>query len=100
MNSFRSCWKLGPWLAVTVLGAAGIDALACVICAAVLAVPAVGAELPMPVKAPSQLPAARAYDWTRLYIGGHFGEAGGRSKWSTPGNLSSSFSLFQSPDHW
>ena len=34
----------------------------------------------MPVKAPP--PAATAYDWTGVYIGGHIGYAAGSSSWS------------------
>jgi high affinity Mn2+ porin len=35
----------------------------------------------MPVKAPPS-PAATAYDWTGLYVGGHIGYAAGSSHWS------------------
>jgi high affinity Mn2+ porin len=35
----------------------------------------------MPVKAPPS-PAAMAYDWTGLYVGGHIGYAAGSSHWS------------------
>jgi high affinity Mn2+ porin len=77
-----------------------ITTLARVTCtAAVLAAaPAMAAELPMAVKAPWQPPVLQAYDWTGLYVGGHLGYAGGRSNWSTPPDLSSSLSLFQSSD--
>ena len=52
----------------------------------------------MPVKAPWQVPAVQAYDWTGLYVGGHSGYAGGRSNWSSPPDLSTSLGLFQSSD--
>jgi high affinity Mn2+ porin len=35
----------------------------------------------MPVKAPPS-PAATAYDWTGVYVGGHIGYAAGSSRWS------------------
>ena len=54
--------------------------------------------MPMPVKAPWQVPVVQAYDWTGLYVGGHSGYAGGRSNWSSPPGLSSSLGLFQSSD--
>jgi high affinity Mn2+ porin len=56
------------------------------------------AELPLAVKAPWQPPVPQAYDWTGLYVGGHLGYAGGRSNWSLPPDLASSFSLYQSSD--
>ena len=62
------------------------------------AAPAMAAEVPMPVKAPWQVPVVQAYDWTGLYVGGHSGYAGGRSNWSSPPDLSSSLGLFQSSD--
>ena len=62
------------------------------------AAPAMAAEVPMPVKAPWQVPVVQAYDWTGLYVGGHLGYAGGRSNWSSPPDLSSSLDLFQSSD--
>ena len=62
------------------------------------AAPAMAAEVPMPVKAPRQVPVVQAYDWTGLYVGGHTGYAGGRSNWSSPPDLSSSLGLFQSSD--
>ena len=62
------------------------------------AAPAMAAEMPMPVKAPWQVPVVQAYDWTGLYVGGHSGYAGGRSNWSSPPDLSSSLGLFQSSD--
>ena len=52
----------------------------------------------MAVKAPWQPPAPQAYDWTGLYVGGHLGYAGGRSNWSSPSDLASSFSLYESSD--
>jgi high affinity Mn2+ porin len=60
----------------------------------VLAAPAPAADvaLPMPVKAPAK---SAAYDWTGFYVGGHLGYAWGASDWTTPPNLSGSFSLFQ-----
>jgi high affinity Mn2+ porin len=66
--------------------------------AALAAAPAMAAEVPMAVKAPWQPPAPQAYDWTGLYVGGHLGYAGGRSNWSSPSDLASSFSLYQSSD--
>ena len=66
--------------------------------AALTAAPAMAAELPMAVKAPSQPPALQAYDWTALYVGGHLGYAGGRSNWRSRPDLAGSFSLFQSSD--
>src|SRR5262245_16899002 len=79
---------------------AAITTLARVTCAvAVLgAAPAIGADMPMVVKAPWQFPAVRSYDWTGLYVGGHVGYSGGFSSWSAPPALSSSFGLFQSLD--
>ena len=62
------------------------------------AAPVMAAEVPMPVKAPWQVPVVQAYDWTGLYVGGHSGYAGGRSNWSSPPDLSSSLGLFQSSD--
>ena len=56
---------------------------------------AADAPVRMPVKAPDRPP---YYDWTGLYVGGHLGYAGGRSNWSTPPDLASSFGLFQSSD--
>jgi high affinity Mn2+ porin len=66
--------------------------------AALTVEPAMAAERPMAVKAPWQPPVLQAYDWTGLYVGGHSGYAGGRSNWSSPPDLASSFSLFQSSD--
>jgi high affinity Mn2+ porin len=66
--------------------------------AVLAAAPAMAAELPMAVKAPWQPPVLQAYDWTGLYVGGHLGYAGGRSNWSSPPDLASSLSLFQSSD--
>src|SRR5262245_64829508 len=62
------------------------------------AAPAMAAEVSMPVKASWQPPVVQPYDWTGLYVGGHLGYAGGRSNWSSPPDLASSFSLFQSSD--
>ena len=54
------------------------------------------AERPLagPLKAPA---AATAYDWSGLYLGGHFGTASGRSDWSAAGGVpvSGSFDLTQ-----
>ena len=52
-----------------VIGLLGLTALAC---------RAIAADLP--VKAPP--PAATAYDWTGVYVGGHVGYAAGSSRWS------------------
>ena len=52
----------------------------------------------MPVKAPAALP---SFDWTGLYVGGHFGYAGGTSNWTmdtvaAPGpSAAGSLDLFQ-----
>jgi high affinity Mn2+ porin len=52
----------------------------------------------MPLKAPAALP---SFDWTGLYVGGHFGYAGGTSNWAMdtvagPGpGASGSINLFQ-----
>ena len=62
------------------------------------AAPAMAAEVSMPGKASWQPPVAQAYDWTGLYVGAHLGYSGGRSNWSTPPDLASSLSLFQSSD--
>jgi len=49
------------------------------------------ADAPMPVKAP---PAITAPDWSGLYLGTHFGYAGGTSDWSATGPVSGSLGLF------
>jgi len=64
--------------------------------AALTAATANAADVRMPVKAPWQPP--QAYDWTGLYVGGHFGYAGGRSSWSSTPGLASSFGLYQGLD--
>jgi len=69
----------------------------CLLAAAVwFATPARAADMAaMPLKAPA-LP---AFDWTGLYVGGHFGYAWGNSDWtaSTPGapDIFGSINLFQ-----
>jgi high affinity Mn2+ porin len=64
--------------------------------AALAAATANAADVRMPMKAPWQPP--QAYDWTGLYVGGHFGYAGGRSSWSSTPGLASSFGLYQGLD--
>src|SRR5262245_23445782 len=73
---------------------AGVTATAAFLAAA----PALAADVQLAAKAPSQVPVVQAYDWTGLYVGGHLGYAGGRSNWSAPPDLASSFGLFQSSD--
>src|SRR6516225_4253973 len=84
----------------TIIGRAAIATLARVTSTAAFltAAPAMAAEVSMPVKASWQPPVAQAYDWTGLYVGAHLGYSGGRSNWSTPPDLASSLSLFQSSD--
>jgi high affinity Mn2+ porin len=48
---------------------------------ALMALAGSAAAADMPVKAPPS-PAAMAYDWTGLYVGGHIGYAAGSSHWS------------------
>jgi len=48
---------------------------------ALMALAGSAAAADMPVKAPPS-PAATAYDWTGLYVGGHIGYAAGSSHWS------------------
>jgi high affinity Mn2+ porin len=83
-----------------IVGHAAITKLAGVTSAVAFlaAAPAKAADVPMAAKAPWQVPVVQAYDWTGLYVGGHLGYAGGRSNWSAPPDLSSSFSLFQPSD--
>jgi high affinity Mn2+ porin len=83
-----------------IVGHAAIARLAAVTWSALFLAdaPATAADVPMAVKAPWQVPVIQAYDWTGLYVGGHLGYAGGRSNWSAPPDLSSSFGLFQSSD--
>jgi high affinity Mn2+ porin len=61
---------------------------------------ALAADNSMPTKAPP--PAAAAYDWTGLYLGGHFGYATGSSHWSAtqPGApaVAGSLDLFNAYD--
>src|SRR5271156_4689843 len=47
---------------------------------ALMALVGSAAAADMPVKAPP--PAATAYDWTGVYVGGHIGYAAGSSRWS------------------
>ena len=84
---------------------AGIDikrvsAVACI--ATLIAVPALAAELkvPMPVKAPRavEAPVSQPYDWTGFYLGMHLGDSWGRSNWTTSPDLSGSLNLFQRYD--
>jgi high affinity Mn2+ porin len=83
-----------------IVGHAAITKLACVTWSAAFlaATPAMAADVSIAVKAPWQVPVVQAYDWTGLYVGGHLGYAGGRSNWSAPPDLASSFGLFQSSD--
>ena len=53
------------------------------------------ADAPMPVKAP---PAATATDWSGLYLGTHFGYAGGTSDWSATGPVLGSLGFFSAYD--
>jgi high affinity Mn2+ porin len=77
---------------------AAVTKLACIagMLAALAAATANAADVRMPMKAPWQPP--QAYDWTGLYVGGHFGYAGGRSSWSSTPGLASSFGLYQGLD--
>jgi high affinity Mn2+ porin len=73
------------------------------IAATAIALPALGAELPlpMPVKAtlPAKAPAPQLYDWTGFYAGVHLGYAWGRSDWTEqPDGLSGSLNMFQRYD--
>ena len=65
-------------------GALSVRRFRLLIAAAVAAVAAVDSaaaadQLVLPTKAPPKPP---AYDWAGLYVGGHFGYAGGTSRWS------------------
>jgi high affinity Mn2+ porin len=51
------------------------------------------ADLPAPMVVKAPPPAS--YDWTGFYVGGHLGDAWGRSDWTAPPNLSGSTNLFQ-----
>jgi high affinity Mn2+ porin len=71
--------------------------------AALAAVPATAAELPlaMPVKAPMlvKAPVPQLYDWTGFYAGVHLGDAWGRSNWTEqPDGLPGSINMFQRYD--
>jgi high affinity Mn2+ porin len=73
------------------------------IAATAIALPALGAELPlpMPVKAalPAKAPAPQLYDWTGFYAGAHLGYAWGRSDWTEQQDgLSGSVNMFQRYD--
>jgi hypothetical protein len=73
------------------------------IAATAIALPALGAELPlpMPVKAalPAKAPAPQLYDWTGFYAGAHLGYAWGRSDWTEQQvGLSGSLNMFQRYD--
>jgi hypothetical protein len=73
------------------------------IAATAIALPAIGAELPlpMPVKAalPAKAPAPQLYDWTGFYAGAHLGYAWGRSDWTEQQDgLSGSVNMFQRYD--
>jgi high affinity Mn2+ porin len=73
------------------------------IAATAIALPALGAELPlpMPVKAawPAKAPAPQLYDWTGFYAGAHLGYAWGRSDWTEqPDGLAGSLNMFQRYD--
>jgi high affinity Mn2+ porin len=88
----RMCVGIGAVIRAGLLAGCGLVALIGSACAA-----------DMPVKAPPpSVPSA--YDWTGFYLGGHFGYAGGSSRWSatSPGdpvtigsiNFFSSFNAF------
>jgi high affinity Mn2+ porin len=73
------------------------------IAATAIALPALGAELPlpMPVKAPLSVKASvpQLYDWTGFYGGAHLGYAWGRSDWTEqPDGVSGSLNMFQRYD--
>jgi high affinity Mn2+ porin len=73
------------------------------VAATAIALPALGAELPlpMPVKAPLPVKALvpQLYDWTGFYAGAHLGYAWGRSNWTEqPDGLSGSLNMFQRYD--
>jgi hypothetical protein len=75
------------------------------IVAGAVAVPALGAELPlaMPVKAPIlvKAPVPQLYDWTGFYLGAHVGDAWGRSNWTEqPDGLAGSINMFQRYDNF
>jgi len=53
------------------------------------------ADAPMLVKAP---PTATVPDWSGLYLGTHFGYAGGPSDWSATGPVSGSLDIFNAYD--
>ena len=73
------------------------------IAATAIALPALGAELPlpMPVKAPLPVkaPVPQLYNWTGFYAGAHLGYAWGRSDWTERlDGLSGSLNMFQRYD--
>ena len=73
------------------------------IAATAIALPALGAELPipMPVNAPLPVKALvpQLYDWTGFYAGAHLGYAWGRSDWTEqPDGLAGSLNMFQRYD--
>jgi high affinity Mn2+ porin len=61
-----------------------------------LALTGSAAAADLPVKAPP--PAATAYDWTGVYVGGHIGYAAGSSRWSAEPGLTGSLDLFNGFD--
>src|SRR5262249_42195817 len=52
--------------------------------AALVAAPAMAAELPLAVEAPWQPPPLPTHDLAGPYVGGHLRHAGGRSNWISP----------------
>jgi high affinity Mn2+ porin len=85
-----------------VLGKASCGHIAWV-AATAIALPAVGAELPLPMRVKAPLPVKvlvpQPYDWTGFYAGAHLGYAWGRSNWTEqPDGLSGSLNMFQRYD--
>jgi high affinity Mn2+ porin len=73
------------------------------IAATAIALPALGAELPLPMPVKAHLPVKASvpelYDWTGFYAGAHLGYAWGRSDWTEqPDGLSGSLNMFQRYD--
>jgi high affinity Mn2+ porin len=73
------------------------------IAATAIVLPALGAELPLPMLVkeplPVKAPVPRLYDWTGFYAGVHLGYAWGRSDWTgQPDPLSGSLNMFQRYD--
>jgi high affinity Mn2+ porin len=73
------------------------------IAATAIALPALGAELPLPVPVktplPAKAPALQLYDWSGFYAGAHLGYAWGRSDWTAqPDGLAGSLNMFQRYD--